>query len=313
MKKIILCFLLINFNYTIVTYANEIKILYKVNQNIITNHDIDEEINYLTSLNKNLNQLNTKELAANAERSLIREIIKKDEIDKVYEINYVKTIESDNFKRIIENFRESLGFTTDNEFEDYLKNNDIDLNELKNKFIIEQFWNQLIVDKYQNVIKIDSKKINDELEKLIKNKSEISSFHLSEIIFLEKDKTSIEKKYQDIISSIETVGFSDAAVLHSISESSKLGGDIGWINENQVSKKVFSAIKNLKINEVSKPIITSGGIILLMIKEKKNVSIEVNKDEELKRLILFEKNRLFNEYSIIYYKELENKAYVKKY
>ena len=267
----------------------------------------------MTSLNKNLSQLNTKELAANAERSLIREIIKKDEIDKIYEIDYIKVVESEKFKRIIGNFRNSLGFKTDNEFEDYLKNNGIDFNELKNKFIIEQFWNQLIVDKYQNIIKIDSKKINDELEKLIKNKSEISSFNLSEIIFLEKDKISIEKKYQDIMSSIKTVGFSDTAVLHSISESSKLGGDIGWVNENQVSKKVFFAIKDLKINEVSKPIITSGGIILLTIKERKKVSIEVNKDEELKRLILYEKNRLFNEYSIIFYKELENKAYVKKY
>ncbi len=313
MKKILIYFLLIFSQFYFKTVANEIRILYKINDNIITNLDISEEINYLTSLNKNLNQLNSKELTVNAEQSLIREKIKKEEIDKIYKIDYAKAVNSDRFKTIINNFRKNLGFESNDEFKNYLDNNGIDFNELKEKFLVEQFWNQLIFDKYQNVIKIDTNQMNEELEKLLRNKSEIESFNLSEIIFFEKDKISIEKKYQEIISSIKTVGFSDSAALYSISESSKLNGEIGWVNENQISKKVFIAIKDLNINEVSKPIITAGGIILLKINDKKKVNMEINKEEELKRLISYEKNRLLNEYSIIYYKELENRAYVKKF
>ena len=293
--------------------SNEIRIIYKINDNIITNHDINEEINYLISLNQNLKQLNNEQLSYNAQQSLIREKIKKDEIDKFYEIDYSKAINSQKMEIIVENFRQNIGFDSNEEFMIYLENKNIKFDELKKKFVIEQLWNTLIVDKYRNLVNVDSNKINDKLEKFIKNNSEILSFNLSEIIFLEKDKAAIDKKYNEIISSIKSIGFKDTAVIYSMSESAKLGGGIGWVNQNQISKKVFLAIKDLKIGEFSDPIITAGGIILLNVNAKKNVDTEINKEEEMKRLISFEQNRILNEYSMIYYKEIENKAYVEKF
>ena len=313
MKKILIYTLIIYFQLIINVISKEIKILYKINDSIITNHDIFEEINYLVSLNKNLTQLNNMQLSSNAEKSLIREIIKKDEIGKFYEINYEEEIKSEKIDSIIKNFRETIGFKSNQEFENYLKVKNINLNDLKKKFIIEQFWNQLIFDKYRNFVKIDSNKINSVLEKFIKNNSEILSFNLSEIIFLGKNREEIEKKSQEIITSIKTVGFKDSAVIHSISESSKLGGEIGWISQNQISKKIFLAIKDLEIGGFSKPIITAGGIIFLKVNNKKKIDAQVNKEKEMERLISFERNRILNEYSIIYYKEIENKAYVEKF
>ena len=313
MKKILIYTLIIYLQSIISVISKEIKILYKINDSIITNHDIFEEINYLVSLNKNLTQLSNKQLSSNAEKSLIREIIKKDEISKFYEINYNEEIKSEKIDLIIKNFRENMGFKSSQEFENYLKVKNIDINDLKKKFIIEQFWNQLIFDKYRNLVKIDSNKINSVLEKLIKSNSEVLSFNLSEIIFLEKNRKEIEKKSEEIITSIQTIGFKDSAVIHSISESSKLGGEIGWISENQISKKIFLAIKDLEIGEFSKPIITAGGIIFLKVNNKKKVNTSVDKEEQRKRLISFEKDRILNEYSIIYYKEIENKAYVERF
>ena len=313
MKKILIYILIIYFQLIINVISKEIKILYKINDSIITNYDIFEEINYLVSLNKNLTQLNNKQLSSNAEKSLIREIIKKDEISKFYEINYEEEIKSEKIDSVIKNFRQTIGFKSNQEFEDYLKVKNININDLKKKFIIEQFWNQLIFDKYRNFVKIDSKKINSVLEKLIKNNSEILSFNLSEIIFLAKSRKETEKKSKEIITSIQTIGFKDSAVIHSISESSKLGGEIGWINQNQLSKKIFLAIKDLEIGEFSRPIITSAGVIFLKINNKKKINTQIDKEEEMERLISFEKNRILNEYSIIYYKEIENKAYVEKF
>ncbi len=313
MKKIFVYVIIIYLKIIANSISSEIKILYKINDSIITNHDILEEVNYLVSLNKNLSQLNNEQLSSNAERSLIREIIKRDEIKKFYEINYNEALKSEKIDTIIKNFRANMGFNSSQEFEDYLKSRDINLIELKKKFIIEQLWNQLIFQKYRNFVKIDKKKIDSELEELIKNNLEISSFNLSEIIFLEKNKDAIEKKIQEITTSIKTIGFKDAAVIHSISETAKLGGKIGWINENQMPKKIFFAIKDLKIGEFSKPIITPGGIILLKINNKKSVSAKVDKKKEMDRLISYERDRMLNEYSIIYYKEVENKAYVEKF
>ena len=313
MKKIFVYVIIIYLKIIVNSISSEIKILYKINDSIITNHDILEEINYLVSLNKNLSQLNNEQLSSNAERSLIREIIKRDEIKKFYEINYNEALKSEKIDIIIKNFRVNMGFNSSQEFEDYLKSRDINLIELKKKFIIEQLWNQLIFEKYRNFVKINKKKIDSELEQLIKNNLEILSFNLSEIIFFEKNKDAIDKKIQEITTSIKTIGFKDAAVIHSISETAKLGGEIGWINENQMPQKIFLAIKDLEIGEFSKPIITPGGIILLKINNKKSVSAKVDKKKEMDRLISYERDRILNEYSIIYYKEVENKAYVEKF
>ena len=304
---------MIYFHLIINTFSNEIKIIYKVNDSIITNHDILEEINYLTSLNTNLSQLNNEQLFSNAKNSLIREIIKKEEINKFYEINYEDAVQSEKVNSIIENFRKKIGFNSNKEFEDYLSNKNIDFSELKMKFVIEQFWNQLIYDKYNKSVKIDPNKINDELDELIKNNSEILSFNLSEIIFLERNREKISKKTQEIINSIQTIGFNDAAVIHSISESSKFGGEVGWVNQNQISEKIFVNIKDLKIGEFSKPIITAGGIIFLKVNDKKKVNAKIDKKKEMERLISFERDRILNEFSIIYYKEIKNKAYVEKF
>ena len=304
---------MIYFQFIFNAISNEIKIIYKINDSIITNYDVLEEINYLVSLNNNLTQLNEEELSLNAEKSLIREIIKKDEIKKFYEINYEEELKSEKIDRITKNFRERIGFNSDQEFESYLKIKNINVNDLKKKFLIEQFWNQLIFNKYRNFVKIDSNKIENDLEEIIRNNSEILSFNLSEIIFLEKNREAIEKKVQEITASIEAIGFKDTAVIHSISDSSKLGGEIGWIDQNQISKKIFLSIKDLKIGEFSNPIITAAGVIFLKINDKKKINAQIDKEKEMKRLVAFERDRILNEYSIIYYKEIENKAYVEKF
>ena len=313
MIKVFTCASIIFLQFIIGVNSNEVKILYKVNDSIITNYDIVDEVNYLVSLNTNLAQLNKKQISLNAKNSLIREIIKKDEISKFYEVNYEEELKSEKINIIIKNFSEKIGFKSNQEFEDYLRIKNINIDDLKKKFIIERFWNQLIFDKYRNLVKIDKNKIENNLEELIKNNSKILSFNLSEIIFLEKNREAIEKKTQEILASIENIGFKDTAVLHSISESSKLGGEIGWINQNQISKKIFLEIKDLEIGEFSKPIIASSGIIFLKVNDKKKIDAQIDKKKEMERLLSFERDRILNEYSIIYYKEIENKAYVEKF
>ena len=313
MIKVFTCASIIFLQFIIGVNSNEVKILYKVNDSIITNYDIIDEVNYLVSLNTNLTQLNKKQISLNAKNSLIREIIKKDEINKFYEVNYEEELKSEKINIIIKNFSEKIGFKSNQEFEDYLRIKNINIDDLKKKFIIERFWNQLIFDKYRNLVKIDKNKIENNLEELIKNNSKILSFNLSEIIFLEKNREAIEKKTQEILASIENIGFKDTAVIHSISESSKLGGEIGWINQNQISKKIFLEIKDLEIGEFSKPIIASSGIIFLKVNDKKKIDAQIDKKKEMERLLSFERDRILNEYSIIYYKEIENKAYVEKF
>lgn len=154
MRKIfkILIFYFFFFNISINTISAEIKILYKINNDVITSYDVKNELNYLKTLNKNLDSLPPEELIETATQSLIREKIKKEEIDRVFEIDYENAINSNGIKNIIKNLYSNLNFETEEEFLDYLKKNNVNEKNLKRKFVIEQMWNQLIVNKYNNVI-----------------------------------------------------------------------------------------------------------------------------------------------------------------
>ena len=299
--------------YNQVSFGRDIKILYKINESIITSHDVNKEVNYLISLNQNLKNLNEDEIYQRALQSLIREKIKKDEINKFYEIDYDRASKSKKLIDIIANFRLNLGFNTDKEFQDYLYKNNIEINNFKIKFIIEQFWNQLIFDKFASQVNIDKKKIDEKVKKLIKENIEIKSYDLSEIVYSEKSENENSKKFKEIIESIKIIGFKDTALIHSISESSKLGGKIGWVSENQISDKILIELRSINIGEHTNKIITSGGNIILMINDIKVIKEEIDKDKETKKLIASEKNRILNEYSLIYFKEVENKAYVQKF
>ena len=136
---------------------------------------------------------------------------------------------------------------------------------------------------------------------------------MSEIVFSEKTKENYEKKYNNILGDIKKLGFNQAAIVHSISDTSSLGGEIGWINQSQLSKKIYNKIKDLKIDEYSDPILTAGGSLILKINDiKEVVNNEIDKDKELSNMINSERNRQLKEYSIIHYKKIENISYVKQ-
>ena len=313
MKKILfLSFFIILFPSSL-THANELKIILKVNDNIITNYDIEKEVNYLKSLNKSMDKFDQKKIIETAQNSLIREKIKKDEIEKFYNVDYKKAIISKDLELVVKNFSESLGFNDKIEFENYLLSKKIDILDLKKKFVIEQTWNKLIVDKFHNSLNIDQKEIEKKVDDFIKNNSEQLSFNLSEIIFFEKNKIKNEEKFKEILKSIDKVGFKETAILHSIADSSKFGGEIGWVNQNQISNEIFEFTKKLKEGEFTNPINTAAGIIILKLNKRKTVPINIDREEEINKLIISEKNRKLNEYSVIHYKQLENKSYVKKF
>lgn len=290
--------------------SDEIKILYKIENEIITSLDVINEINYLSTLNENIASLERDKVTKTAKNSLIREKIKKNEIDRIYSPNYDEVIKEFRVNNFIENLYKKLGYKTIEEFNAYLKTSNLNLIEIKKKFAIELYWNQLIFDKYNKVVNINQNKIKSKLDNVMNNSLSQTEFKLSEIVFI-NDKEN--NKYNEILNSINEVGFEETALLHSISESSKFNGDIGWIKENQISDKIFNLIKNLEIGSFSKPIITAGGSIILKLNEKKTSKIEINKDEELKKLIASEKNRILTEYSLIYFKQIENKTYVKEF
>ena len=267
MKKIFFLLIIFILSTKVVSSDDQnFKILVKVNKNIITNIDLFNEANYLKVLNTSLQQIDQKQLFQIAESSLIREFIKRDEIEKYYDVKY----NSNTIDKYITQLFQNLGFTNISEFENYLLKNKVKLSDVKRKLIIEKTWNNLIYEIFKEKLNIDKEKISKKIDDLMKKKSYQKSYKISEIIFTEKNKTEFEKKYNTILKDIKELGFKKAALIHSISDTAKVGGDIGWINENELSKKISEQIQGLKVGEFTRPIRTGGGSIILQINEVKS-------------------------------------------
>ena len=311
MKKFYLtCLFLFLSYYSQINAEQSIVLKYKINNDLITNYDIAKEAKYLAALNTELQDIDQNQLLDLGKKSLIKEKIKVYELEKYYKVNYQSTAADD----YIENFKKKLGFENNSDFEKYLVNYETNIDEIKKKLIIELTWNKLILDIYQNSILIDKEKISKTLEKIITEKKTQKSFELNEIVFSEKNNEDFLKKYNRIIVDIENFGFEKAAAIHSVSNTANTGGNIGWVNQSQLSEKINNEVINLDLGSYTKPINSAGGSIILQLKNIKDISVEdIDRELELSRVINSEKNRQLNEFSMIHFKKIENNFYVKEF
>ncbi len=307
-KKLVICFTLVFLIFNFKSVNSKIFIKAKVNNQIITNIDVKNEKNYLQALNPNLRNLSEKDINRYAIDSLINERIKKIEIEKRYEITVNEIV----IKKIISNLYSKIGISDIEAFKNYLLNYNINLDLVKKKISIEVAWNDYIVNKFNNLILIDEEKIRKKIDKL-SEKNFVENILLSEIIFTLKDNENLENKFLDITNSINNIGFEQTAKIYSVSESKKNGGEIGWVYKSQLSDKIASQIDKLNIGEFTNPITTPGGFIVLKILDKKEQLLEIDKNEQFKKAVNFEKNRQLTKYSTLHYKRVYNKTIINEF
>lgn len=289
-----------------VTISSEIKILYKIENEIITNQDIVNEVNYLLALNNNLKNLSKKNLSKIAMNSVINEKIKLLEIQKNYDVSN----ESEELKKLINNnLFNRLNLSKEAELKNFFSNYNLNLNEIKSRIKIEFLWNKLIYDKYISRVSINKKKMKERIVKNSKN-AKIEEFYLKEILFELNSNETVENKYNSILESIKKNGFSNAANIFSISDNSKYGGVIGWIKRTQLSRKILNKVINLKEGESTKPIMTGAGYLILNLEKKRNVETIIDVDLELKNLIEKETDRQLNQYSTILFNKLKKNTFI---
>ena len=154
---------------------------------------------------------------------------------------------------------------------------------------------------------IDKKKLRERLVNF-SNNTEVKSFLLSEILFSADSKDEIRKKYSEILESISINGFENSANIFSTSDSAKFGGKIGWVNENKLSPMIYNVIKNYKLGDFTKPINIPGGLLILKINDIKMEKVEIDIEQELKKLVSFERKKQLDQFSLIYYKKIQANA-----
>ena len=296
MIRFTLLFLILFSNFSILETKANIFIYATIDDEIITNYDVEKESEYLKILNPNLVQLNKSQISELAKNSLIKEIIKKKEIIKVIDIKQ----ESPFIQDYLDNLYLKLNYKNQNAFKDELKKkNNYTLDQIKEKIKIELFWNELIYSKYKNSLKIDKEKLKKKIEQFQNKKQK--KYFLSEIAFVKKKDESLDKLINQIKLSIEEIGFNNTANIYSIAESSKLGGKVGWINESSLSKTITEKLSSVNQGEYSDIIKIGNSYLILKIDEVQINEIKIDKNKELKKLVQSETNKQLNQFSRIYF------------
>jgi len=285
---------------------SKIEIIASVNDTVITSYDLKRESNYLKILNPRLNKIKNDLILKLAKESLIKEIIKKEELLKYIDLNKENNFANEYFKEVLV----KLGYNNEERLNnDLIKFDTYTLEEVKFKTKIEIYWNDLIFNKFNDKIKINEDKLKKKIQNItFDDKEEI---FLSEIVLKsEKDNLKLQNLIKELQNSILEVGFNNTANIYSISESSKYGGRIGWIDKNNISKEIYEKFDNLQINQISNPVKLNDKIIIFKIDDVRKVERKVNKEEELKKLISIEKNKKLENYSMIYFNKIKMNYFI---
>ena len=276
-------------------------IVTKVDNEIITNIDIANEINYLTALNNDLTKIDKNSLINLAKNSLIREKIKKNEINKNSSIKVKEEI----LKDLIKNYYKKMDLNNLDEFESYLATFNVDLNEIMEKIKIEILWNQIVYLKYNNLLNINIEELKKKISSNKDKDTKIVKYLLSAILFSVGNEENFETKKKEIKKKIRENGFKTAANIYSMSSTAQFGGRIGLMDEKQLSPKILNEIKLIKVGEVTNAIDVPSGFLILKLEDIIIENLEKDLEKELENLVRFETDRQLNQFSIIYYNKLK--------
>ena len=281
------------------TFEN--KILFKIDNEIITTVDIYEEIKFLKIFNPEIDNLEDAELFEISKNSILRDRIKKIEI-----LEFVDELKvGDKFLlNIIKSKYSKTNIDSLEDFKIYLKKNNLDFNNVSEKLTIELIWNDLIYQKFNRKISIDKEKIKKELLQNSKEERQ-RELLLSEIVFTENDKINFKKKYEEILTDINSIGFKKTALKHSESDTASNGGLIGWIKINNLNQNIKEIVIKLKTGQFSKPIRTSSGFIILKIEDEKEYLSEFNLADKMQEAIRFRTNDQLNQFSRMYFNKVK--------
>ena len=293
--------------YSIIFFSNvlaiENKILFKVNNEIITSMDILTELQYLEIINKNFKKTPKKQAFEIAKRSLIREKIKEIELNKI--LKEIK-IEDEILNNVLIGYFKSINFKTIADFEKHFITQNINPNIIKKKISIEVLWNQLIYSKFNKNIKIDKKAIKKE----ISNNDKKKEFFLSEILFNLNEGEKLDNKIILLEKEIKDKGFSQTALSYSISDTANKGGKLGWVSETIMSPKIKEIVKKIKIGNYTKPIVIPGGFLILKIDEIREVDNNSDLNAEINKVVKDKTNEQLNQFSNIYFNKVKKNVFV---
>ena len=302
-KKLLIIFFLFLGTEKLFSETNN-SIIITVGNQPITRLDLIKEIKFISVLsNTNVDESNKERIRDLAVQTLVKRAIKKNEVERLKITQY----NAKDIDRQISNIAKNLGLDREG-LKIFMKKKNLRYDDIVKNFEIDLKSNTAIFKLYKNKISLNTLEIEDKINSELKKTKLNKSLLLSEIQ-VNLSSEGLELTTNKVLSKIEEVGFENAARDLGVSESAKNGGNIGWIKENELSKKIYENIKNLKNGEVSKPMSVDGIVIFIKKIDEKSNSPDLEAIK--KKIVNQEKMKKLDMFSNSHYSDLEKKIKVK--
>ena len=275
------------------------EILLKINEEIITTIDLENEKKFLLFLNPDLKNLSSTQIKNISINSLENRKIKELELKKFINFNNI------NISTTVDNFISTTNLGNKEILIKNLEEVNLNYSYFEKNFLIDNLWRDFILNKFKSKVTIDKENIR---KKIKSSKKEVKEYNLSEILFKVNTNKSLEQLTKEIFSEIDKSGFKAATSLYSISDSKNFGGKLGWIKSTQISEEILSEIKKTEI--LTRPIKTSNGYLILKINETRTTTEKINVEEEFNRLVNLETQKELNRFGYIYFNKLKKKVFI---
>ena len=303
-------FVILTFLFFITKGNAEIKdnLFATVGNRAIAASDVVNEVKLILILNnQSYTEENREQLHKIAISTIVKRNIKKIEINK----NNLLQYNQQDLKKEITKLANNININVET-LKNICATNDLDFSLVEDQIKTELLWNSLIFHLYKNRISINIDEINDQL-KLVQNKKKLEEYLISEIIIQPVEEQKIESEIKLLKNKIETDGFEKVAMDLSISESAIKGGNLGWLNENELSKKFKNIIANTPVGSLSKPILLPEGILIFKVRNKRTIERSLDLEKEKNQLVHSEKTKILNMYSLSHYDKLRRSVVIHFY
>ena len=282
-------------------YDGKYKIVALVNNEIISSRDLQSAVNMFI--------VNTGMSYGPKTKDIIVHRVMQSLIDEKLKINEAKkngiAITNGEINSAVNKFAQSNNIPYE-KLESILKQDGVDMNSLRTKIEADAAWQKLIAKKLGGLAQVTPLEIKKEKENITKDLQK-SRYMVSEIVISSKNAKDI---YSLVSVLREDPRFELYAMQFSESASASRGGDLGWVNKENIDPKMAQKLDNMKEGDVSDPIRVADKYYIMKLNAKydsKHDKSKVPSDEEVR---IYLQNKKADEFINRYTQDVRNRAII---
>lgn len=186
-------------------------------------------------------------------------------------------------------------------FREFMSDKGMPVESVLSRIRADLYWDNLVRYKLARDVFISEQDVDDELERFeyLRDKH---NYALHEL-FLPHEGRDHNEAYQrmrrlraEMLSTPQIFGnFVNGVIRHSNLPSGSVGGHLGWTLIESLPHEARYQIAQLKIGEISEPIVTTDGVHLYYLRDKRMFSEETKRTISLRRFVVNEQERMLDD------------------